>query len=88
MGGPVGESVFTVFMHAGLFEQHKLLFSFSMTIKIQEVEESLNRDELDFFIKVKTSLLCTCVPYECGNNKDMLRVKVPLQSVEDCAVYC
>ena len=39
-------------IYAGLFEQHKLLFSFSMTVKIQEVEESLNRDELDFFMKV------------------------------------
>ena len=37
---------------SGLFEQHKLLFSFSMTVKIQEVESSLNRDELDFFMKV------------------------------------
>ena len=42
---------------AGLFEQHKLLFSFSMTVKIQEVEDSLNRDELDFFMKVRVQLL-------------------------------
>lgn len=46
-------------IYAGLFEQHKLLFSFSMTVKIQEVEESLNRDELDFFMKVRqTHNLC------------------------------
>ncbi len=36
----------------GLFEVHKLLFSFAMTTKIQEVESSLNHEELDFFIKV------------------------------------
>ena len=34
---------------------HKLLFSFQMTIKIQEVEESLH-EELDFFIKGNISL--------------------------------
>ena len=38
---------------AGLFEVHKLLFSFAMTTKIQEVESELNREELDFFIKVR-----------------------------------
>lgn len=35
---------------------HKLLFSFQMTIKIQEVEESLQHEELDFFIKGNISL--------------------------------
>eukprot|EP00731_Ephydatia_muelleri_P035324 Em0114g8a len=35
----------------GLFESHKLLFSFNMAVKIQQVESQLNRDELDFFIK-------------------------------------
>lgn len=40
----------------GLFEVHKLLFSFQMTIRIQEVESGLNRDELDFFIKGNISL--------------------------------
>ena len=47
---------------AGLFEQHKLLFSFSMTVKIQEVEDSLNRDELDFFMKVRVQLLLHTQP--------------------------
>lgn len=37
---------------AGLFEVHKLLFSFAMTTKIQEVESSLSHEELNFFIKV------------------------------------
>lgn len=40
----------------GLFEVHKLLFSFQMTIKIQEVEETLKHEELDFFIKGNISL--------------------------------
>uniref|UniRef100_A0A1X7UR28 AAA+ ATPase domain-containing protein n=1 Tax=Amphimedon queenslandica TaxID=400682 RepID=A0A1X7UR28_AMPQE len=40
----------------GLFEVHKLLFSFQMTIRIQEEEEGLNRDQLDFFIKGNISL--------------------------------
>ena len=42
--------------HTGLFECHKLLFSFAMTVRIQEVESHLNRDELDFFIKGNISL--------------------------------
>ena len=41
-----------VILYSGLFEVHKLLFSFAMTTKIQEVESSLNHEELDFFIKV------------------------------------
>lgn len=40
----------------GLFESHKLLFSFAMTMKIQEVESELNQEELDFFIKGNISL--------------------------------
>ena len=39
-------------LSAGLFESDKLLFSFAMTTKIQEVESQLNHEELDFFIKV------------------------------------
>lgn len=35
-----------------MFEVHKLLFSFAMTVKIQEVESELDHEELDFFIKV------------------------------------
>ena len=41
-------------LSAGLFESDKLLFSFAMTTKIQEVESQLNHEELDFFIKVQT----------------------------------
>jgi alpha-D-ribose 1-methylphosphonate 5-triphosphate synthase subunit PhnI len=41
-----------VLFNVGLFEVHKLLFSFAMTTKIQEVESSLSHEELDFFIKV------------------------------------
>lgn len=39
-------------LSSGLFESDKLLFSFAMTTKIQEVEGQLNHEELDFFIKV------------------------------------
>lgn len=44
--------IFIMKIPLGLFEVHKLLFSFAMTTKIQEVESSLNHEELDFFIKV------------------------------------
>lgn len=43
---------FMCLLSAGLFESDKLLFSFAMTTKIQEVESELNHEELDFFIKV------------------------------------
>ena len=48
----------------GLFEAHKLLFSFQMAMKIQEVESTLNREELNFFIKGNMSLekVCTSSP--------------------------
>lgn len=35
----------------GLFEKHKLLFSFNMTIKIEQAEGRVPQDELDFFLK-------------------------------------
>uniref|UniRef100_A0A3Q0RTW8 Dynein heavy chain 10, axonemal n=1 Tax=Amphilophus citrinellus TaxID=61819 RepID=A0A3Q0RTW8_AMPCI len=35
----------------GLFESHKLLFSFNMTIKIEQAEETVPQEELEFFIK-------------------------------------
>ena len=44
------------FYFSGLFERHKLLFSFQMTIKIMQSENKLNQDELDFFIKGNIAL--------------------------------
>nr|XP_038946048.1 dynein axonemal heavy chain 10 isoform X3 [Rattus norvegicus] len=40
----------------GLFEKHKLLFSFNMTIKIEQAEGRVPQDELDFFLKGNISL--------------------------------
>lgn len=40
----------------GIFEKHKLLFSFQMTVKLQEHAENLTQAELDFFIKGSISL--------------------------------
>jgi dynein heavy chain len=40
----------------GLFEIHKLMLSFQMTIKVEEGEGRLNRDQLDFFLKGNLSL--------------------------------
>ena len=36
----------------GIFEKHKLLFSFQITIKLEQDQSHLRADELDFFIKV------------------------------------
>ncbi|XP_067862341.1 dynein axonemal heavy chain 10 [Heptranchias perlo] len=40
----------------GLFEQHKLLFSFNMTIKIKQAENKIPQEELEFFLKGNISL--------------------------------
>ncbi|XP_009299843.1 dynein axonemal heavy chain 10 [Danio rerio] len=40
----------------GLFERHKLLFSFNMTIKIEQAEGRAPQDELEFFFKGNLSL--------------------------------
>ncbi|XP_069789574.1 dynein axonemal heavy chain 10 isoform X2 [Narcine bancroftii] len=40
----------------GLFEKHKLLFSFNMTIKLEQAEHRIPREELDFFLKGNISL--------------------------------
>ncbi|EDV22455.1 uncharacterized protein TRIADDRAFT_50643 [Trichoplax adhaerens] len=40
----------------GLFEKHKLLLSFQMTIKLMQSQQKLSQDELDFFIKGSIAL--------------------------------
>ncbi|XP_039735198.1 dynein axonemal heavy chain 10 [Pteropus medius] len=40
----------------GLFESHKLLFSFNMTIKIEQAEGRVPQEELEFFLKGNISL--------------------------------
>ena len=40
----------------GLFEKHKLMLSFQMTIKIEDGEGAVNREQLDFFLKGNLSL--------------------------------
>lgn len=36
----------------GIFEKHKLLFSFQIAIKLEQDEGNVNQEEIDFFIKV------------------------------------
>ena len=40
---------------SGLFERHKLLFSFNMTIKIEQAEDRAPQEELEFFLKGQCS---------------------------------
>ncbi|XP_072367150.1 dynein axonemal heavy chain 10 isoform X2 [Scyliorhinus torazame] len=40
----------------GLFERHKLLFSFNMTMKIEQAEQRIPQEELEFFLKGNISL--------------------------------
>lgn len=49
-------SLFYEFVCMGIFEAHKLVFSFQMTTMIMDGELELVRKELDFFLKGNTSL--------------------------------
>ncbi|KAF4798840.1 Dynein-1-alpha heavy chain, flagellar inner arm I1 complex [Turdus rufiventris] len=40
----------------GLFEKHKLLFSFNMTVKIEQAEGRVPQEEFEFFLKGNISL--------------------------------
>jgi dynein heavy chain len=40
----------------GIFEKHKLLFSFQITIKLEQDRKNVQQEELDFFIKGNISL--------------------------------
>nr|XP_023024309.1 dynein heavy chain 10, axonemal [Leptinotarsa decemlineata] len=40
----------------GIFEKHKLLYSFQMTAKLEQNEKNISQAELDFFIKGSVSL--------------------------------
>ncbi|KAM6297937.1 dynein axonemal heavy chain 10 [Aegotheles albertisi] len=40
----------------GLFEKHKLLFAFNMTVKIEQADGRVPQEELEFFLKGNTSL--------------------------------
>ncbi|XP_075852592.1 dynein axonemal heavy chain 10 [Microcebus murinus] len=50
----------------GLFEKHKLLFSFNMTIKIEQAEGRVPQEELDFFLKGNISLEKSKWKKPCG----------------------
>ena len=43
------------FLLKGIFEKHKLLFSFQITIKLEQDKKNVTQEELDFFIKVEDS---------------------------------
>ncbi|XP_059165934.1 dynein axonemal heavy chain 10-like isoform X2 [Physella acuta] len=40
----------------GIFEKHKLLFSFQINIKLEQDKQAVTQEELDFFIKGKVAL--------------------------------
>lgn len=48
--------LFYEFVCMGIFETHKLIFSFQMTTMIMDGDNNLDRQELDFFLKGNTSL--------------------------------
>jgi hypothetical protein len=44
--------MFLRWLSSGIFEKHKLLFSFQITIKLEQDMSHVKQEELDFFIKV------------------------------------
>ena len=46
-------------LSTGLFERHKLLFSFNMTVKMEQAEDRAPQEELQFFLKGQTHILQT-----------------------------
>lgn len=42
--------------NAGLFEKHKLLFSFNMTVRIEQADGRVPQEELEFFLKGKVNI--------------------------------
>ena len=63
----------------GIFETHKLMFSFQMTTMIMDGDGVLDRGELDFFLKGNTSLdaVARQNPYKwlsAGGWKDMQKL--------------
>ena len=68
------------FTCTGIFEAHKLLFSFQLTIAIMTGENELNRAELDIFLKGDTALddpkrRCPCSWLSKSNWKDIIKVE-------------
>uniref|UniRef100_A0A8C6UNI0 Dynein heavy chain ATP-binding dynein motor region domain-containing protein n=1 Tax=Neogobius melanostomus TaxID=47308 RepID=A0A8C6UNI0_9GOBI len=64
----------------GLFEKDKLLFSFNMTIKIEQPEGRVPQEELDFFIKGLSFSLLLCVGSNCPVFSPGLHCQVPTHS--------
>lgn len=64
----------------GIFERHKLMFSFQMTVMIMEGEGELSRPELDFFLRGDISLDAVGTPnphagwLSAAGWKDLLRL--------------
>lgn len=42
--------------NVGLFEKHKLLFSFNMTVRIEQADGRVPQEELEFFLKGKVNI--------------------------------
>ena len=42
-----------IVLRTGIFEKHKLLFSFQITCKLEQDVGNIKQEELDFFIKVR-----------------------------------
>ncbi len=55
-GFPSSFSYLFVLLFQGIFEKHKLLFSFQITVKLEQDRKNVVQEELDFFIKGNIAL--------------------------------
>lgn len=60
----------------GLFETHKLMFSFQMAIKILEAQGGMDADFLDFFLKGNLSLEKSQRKKPCAWFPDQVRLAI------------
>ena len=56
----------------GIFERHKLLFSFQITLKLEMDRQKVKQSELDFFIKVAGVSKHSCVSLAIVNYLNIL----------------
>ncbi|XP_063171723.1 dynein axonemal heavy chain 10 [Candoia aspera] len=76
----------------GLFEKHKLLFSFNMTIKIEQADHRVPQEELDFFLKGNISLEKSARKKPClwlsdQGWEDIIRVSELFPEIFGCLPY-
>lgn len=67
----------------GIFEKHKLLFSFQITIKLEQDQSHVSQEELDFFIKVQIQAVLVHIEENYITNRISHKLQDSLDSFID-----